>query len=62
MNTCLSSFLALTEKLLCSPVLAGTMSRTEGHAGIKVVCCDLWLEDALRASTALQVGRLGFFA
>ena len=62
MNTCLSSFLALPEKLPCSPVLAGTMSRTAGHAEMKVVCCDLWLEDALPAGTEVQVGRLGFFA
>ena len=40
----------------------GKMSRIAGHARMKVVCCDLWLEDALRAGTALQVGRLGSFA
>ena len=66
MNAYLSSLFGLDGKaalLTCAGEHhVGKMSRTAGHARMKVVCCDLWLEDALRAGTAVQVGQLGSFA
>ena len=65
MNTYLSSLFGLDGKvalLTCAGGhLVGEMSRTAGHAGIKLVCCDLWLEDALRAGKAVQLVWLNFF-
>ena len=65
MNAYLSSLFGLDGKVALLTVAGGhhvgKMSRTAGHAEIKVVCCDLWLEDALRAGTAVQLVWLNFF-
>ena len=66
MNAYLSSLFGLDGKVAlltgAGGYLVGEMSRAAGHARMTVVCCDLRLEDALRAGTAVQVGRLGSFA
>ena len=66
MNTYLRSSFGLDGKVTlltgAGGHLFGEMLRAAGHAGIKVVYCDLRLEDALRTVTAVKLGRLGSFA
>ena len=65
MNTYLASLFGLDRKVAlltgAGGHLVGEMLRAAGHAGIKLVCCDLWLEDALRAGKAVQSVWLNFF-
>ena len=66
MNTYLASLFGLDGKVAlltgAGGHLVGEMLRAAGHAGIKVVYCDLRLEDALRTCIAVKLGRLGSFA
>ena len=58
MNTYLASLFGLDGKVAlltgAGGHLVGEMSRAAGHAGMKVVCCDLRLEDALRTARAIE--------
>ena len=58
MNTYLTSLFGLEGKVAlltgAGGHLVGEMSRAAGLAGVKVVCCDLRLEDAQRTAQGLQ--------
>ena len=61
MNTYMASLFELEGKVAlltgAGGFLVGEMSRAAGRAGMKVVCCDIRLEDAQR--TAHEVGTAG---